>query len=74
MVLCEDVFLNMSKIILDKCHGSAYGGHHAGDRTAHKVLQSDFYWPTLFKDAIKVILSCDQCATFLATVSPLDYH
>ena len=24
--------------ILRKCHSEAYGGHHAGDRTAHKVL------------------------------------
>ena len=37
--------------ILHKCHSEAYGGHHAGDRTAHKVLQSGFNWPTLFKDA-----------------------
>jgi hypothetical protein len=28
--------------ILRKCHGSAYGGHHAGDRTTQKVLQSGF--------------------------------
>ena len=34
---------------------------HAGDRTAHKVLQSCFYWPTLFKDARKFVLSCDEC-------------
>src|SRR5664279_363541 len=47
--------------ILRKCHSSPYGGHHAGDRTAHKVLQSGFYWPTLFKDAKKIILSCDEC-------------
>ncbi|KAK1561427.1 hypothetical protein QYE76_018874, partial [Lolium multiflorum] len=47
--------------ILNKCHGSVYGGHHAGDRTAQKVLQSGFYWPTLFKDARKFILSCDEC-------------
>jgi hypothetical protein len=26
-----------------------------------KVLQSGFYWPTLFKDASKFILSCDEC-------------
>ena len=32
-----------------------------GDRTAHKVLQSGFYWPTLFKDARKFVLSCDEC-------------
>ena len=29
--------------ILRKCHSLAYGGHHARDRTAHKVLQSGFY-------------------------------
>src|SRR3954469_13283957 len=40
---------------------SAYGGHHAGDRIAQKVLQSGFYWPTLFKDARKFVLSCDEC-------------
>ena len=28
--------------ILRKCHSESYGGHHAGDRTAHKVLQSGF--------------------------------
>ena len=26
-----------------------------------KVLQSGFYWPTLFKDARKYVLSCDEC-------------
>jgi hypothetical protein len=38
--------------IITDCHDSAYGGHHAGDRTAVKVLQSSFYRPTLFKDCI----------------------
>src|SRR3954470_849887 len=46
--------------ILRKCHGSAYGGHHAGDRTAQKVLQSGFYWPTLFIDSRRFVLTCDQ--------------
>ena len=39
--------------ILHKCHSEAYGGHHAGDRTTHQVLQSSFYWPTLYKDSRK---------------------
>ena len=47
--------------ILWKCHSESYGGHHAGDRTTHKVLQSRFYWPTLFKDARKSVSSCDEC-------------
>ena len=46
--------------ILWKCHSEAYGGHLAGDITAHKVLQSGFYWPTLFKDARTFVLSCDE--------------
>ena len=52
---------NEQKDILRQCHGSSYGGHHAGDRTTHKVLQSSFYWPTLFKEAINYVLSCDKC-------------
>ena len=47
--------------ILRKCHSESFGGLHAGDRTAHKVLQSGFYWPTLYKDARKFVLSCDEC-------------
>ena len=39
--------------IIDKCHASPYGGHFAGDRTTHKILQSGFYWPTLFKDCFE---------------------
>ncbi|XP_070029787.1 uncharacterized protein [Nicotiana sylvestris] len=37
--------------ILHDCHSSLYGGHHGGDKTVQKVLQSGFYWPKLFKDA-----------------------
>src|SRR3954463_7761166 len=49
------------KDILRQCHNSLYGGHHAGERIAHKVLQSGFYWPTLFKDARRYVMSCDKC-------------
>ena len=27
-------------IILYECHASPYGGHFAGDKTTHKILQS----------------------------------
>ncbi|XP_047267197.1 uncharacterized protein LOC124897803 [Capsicum annuum] len=37
------------------------GGHHTGDRTARKVLQSGYYWPALFKDAYEFIKICYQC-------------
>ena len=47
--------------ILKKCHDSPYGGHCAGQRTGVKVLQSGFYWPTLFKDAKEFVQRCDRC-------------
>jgi len=37
------------------------GGHFADKRTAYKVLCTRYYWPTLFKDAKKFVLSCDAC-------------
>ena len=43
------------------CHASAYGGHHGPTRTVAKVLQSGFYWPTLFFDTKEFVLKCDPC-------------
>jgi hypothetical protein len=46
--------------IIRDCHASPNGGQHAGQRTAAKVLQSGFYWPTLFKDCAKFVKVCDK--------------
>ena len=37
--------------ILTLCHAYAWGGHFGPKRMARKVLDSGFYWPTLFHDA-----------------------
>ncbi|MCQ7416347.1 DDE-type integrase/transposase/recombinase, partial [Salmonella enterica] len=50
----------VGKIIHD-CHASPYGGHFGPTRTAAKVLQSGFYWPTLFKDCYTFVRTCDRC-------------
>ena len=47
--------------ILSHCHDSAYGGHFASQKTAMKVLQAGFYWPSLFKDAYAMCKQCDKC-------------
>ena len=47
--------------VLRHCHQSPYGGHFGGQRTAAKVLQSGFYWPTLFKDSHNFSQRCDEC-------------
>ena len=47
--------------ILRHCHSLPCGGHHGPSKTTAKVLQSGFYWPSLFKDARAFCLSCDAC-------------
>ncbi|KAL5563392.1 hypothetical protein UlMin_033139 [Ulmus minor] len=47
--------------ILQQCHASPYGGHFGGIRTANKILQAGFYWPTLFRDAHAFAIQCDRC-------------
>ena len=47
--------------ILWHCHSSPYGGHHNGDRTTTKVLQSGFFWPSIFKDVLDYVRHCDKC-------------
>ncbi|XP_075111859.1 uncharacterized protein LOC142181998 [Nicotiana tabacum] len=37
--------------VLQACHASAYEGHFGGARTAVKVLEAEFFWPTVFRDA-----------------------
>ena len=47
--------------IMNHCHTLPCGGHFGGKRTEAKVLQSDFYWPSLFKDAHQFVSTCDKC-------------
>ena len=42
-------------------YSSPYGGHFAATKAAAKVLQSGFYWPTLFRDAYAFVKGCDRC-------------
>ena len=50
-----------ARSILWHCHSSLYGGYYNGERSVVKVLQSGFYWPTLFKDAHNYVQRCDNC-------------
>ena len=47
--------------IVNECHASPYGGHLFEKRTAHKILQSGFYWPTIFRDCAEWVKLCDRC-------------
>lgn len=47
--------------ILKASHTSPIGGHHAGSHTTRKVLQSCYYWMTLYKDVYEFVKKYDQC-------------
>eukprot|EP00253_Pinus_taeda_P019411 PITA_19411 len=47
--------------ILLTCHDGPYGGHFATKRTAFKILQAGYYWPTLHQDVRRYINQCDRC-------------
>ncbi|XP_024196029.1 uncharacterized protein LOC112199217 [Rosa chinensis] len=47
--------------IISLCHSSLCGGHFGGRRTTFKILQSGFFWPTLFRDCHSFVLECDIC-------------
>ena len=57
--------------ILNHCHTLPCGGHFGGQRTTAKVLQSGFYWLSLFKDAHQFISTCDKCQR-MGTISRKD--
>lgn len=47
--------------ILHYCHVFIYGGYFGWVKTAMKVLQSVFYWPSLFKGSNLFVLLSDCC-------------
>ncbi|KAM6567243.1 hypothetical protein CsatA_026371 [Cannabis sativa] len=51
---------DQSKII-SFCHDHACGGHFSGKKTALKILQCGFYWPTIFHDTYMHCKSCERC-------------
>ena len=46
---------------MEKCHASPYGGHFAANKTTQKILQSGFYWLTIFKDCFEWVKHCNNC-------------
>ena len=46
--------------ILHACHDGPRGGNFYDKRMTYKVLHSGYYWPSIFKDASKYVIGCDN--------------
>nr|GEZ09248.1 reverse transcriptase domain-containing protein [Tanacetum cinerariifolium] len=47
--------------ILNAYHSGPTEGHYGANYTAKKVFDSGFYWPSIYKDAFKLVKRCDSC-------------
>jgi len=47
--------------VIKFCHSEACGGHFSSRKTTAKILQSRFYWPTMFKDSHAFCKTCENC-------------
>ncbi|CAM8987216.1 unnamed protein product [Rhodiola kirilowii] len=47
--------------IISFCHEHACGGHFGPRRTARKILDSGFFWPSVFRDSYEHCRKCDRC-------------
>ncbi|RDX78030.1 Retrovirus-related Pol polyprotein, partial [Mucuna pruriens] len=48
-------------LVLQFCHGASGGDHYGSTWTARKVLDCEFYWPTIFRDAYQFVFTCEKC-------------
>ncbi|RDX76667.1 hypothetical protein CR513_43326, partial [Mucuna pruriens] len=48
-------------LVLHFYHFAPRGGHYGSTWTTQKVLDCGFYWPTIYRDAHKFVLTYEQC-------------
>ena len=50
--------------VIKFCHSKACEGHFSSRKTTAKILQSGFYWPTMFKDSHAFCKTCENYQKF----------
>ena len=50
--------------MLREVHEGACGNHSGARLLVHKIIRSEFYWPTIQADAKTCVKVCDQCQRF----------
>nr|XP_025665276.1 uncharacterized protein LOC112763957 [Arachis hypogaea] len=47
--------------ILHEIHEGCCGHHIGGKTLAQKVIKAGYFWPTVIRDSIQIVKSCDKC-------------
>lgn len=64
--MCSSTFENMCGLPrcmpdISVCHNTPYSGHFRGTIIVSNVLQSGYFWPSLFKDVNEYVKTSDIC-------------
>ena len=65
----EEVLLNYvdeqkEKRLIEEFHARECGEHHYQKTIVNKILRAIFYWPTIFSETHREIVSCQKCHIF----------
>jgi hypothetical protein len=50
--------------VMREIHEGVCGNHSGGRVLAHKAMRAGYYWPTMGKDSVEFVRSCDKCRWF----------
>ncbi|XP_025636484.1 uncharacterized protein [Arachis hypogaea] len=50
-----------TEYILREIHEGCCGHHVGGKTLAQKVIRAGYFWPTVIRDSIQIVKSCDKC-------------
>jgi len=63
-ILLNFLTLNETDNVMKEFHVGDCGGHLYWKSTTDKILRAGFYWPFLFADVKKFVISCHKCQIF----------
>ena len=54
--------------VMRKIHEGVCGNHSGASSLVHKLIQAEYYWPTMQKDAQSYVKVCDKCQRFSSII------
>ena len=63
-ILCWCITHEEAETVPNDAHSGACGGHLFGLAMTQKILCTDYFWPTIFKDCVEVVKRCHPCQLY----------
>ena len=64
MLYLKCLTLNEAMYVLQEIHEGIYGNHSGPRSLVGKTIKAGYFWPTIQKDAAKLVKKCDKCQWF----------